>query len=166
MDQKEFTTVNRYRGSTDGFTGAAFHKKVDGKVKGGSISLFKTKNGMLIGGYTGRQWRASARGEYLTDSTAMLFNLTTNNKFIIKDSEYAIQCSNHCGPNFGLIELAGYNEPFNGENNCHSYVNSRGYAIPKGKDGTNMLTNEKCENGQGSLCKFTIVELEVWEVMF
>ncbi len=54
MDKKEFTTVNRYRGSTDGFTFKAFYKKVDGVIKGGNISLFKTKNGMLIGGYTGR----------------------------------------------------------------------------------------------------------------
>ncbi len=52
MDQKEFKTVNCYRGSIDGFTGKAFHKKVDGVAKH-SISLFKTKNGMLIGGYTG-----------------------------------------------------------------------------------------------------------------
>ncbi len=53
MDKKEFTTVNRYRGSTDGFKGNAFYKKVERVIKGGSISLFKTKNGMLIGGYTG-----------------------------------------------------------------------------------------------------------------
>ncbi len=95
----------------------------------------------------------------------MLFNLTTNNKFI---STYAIYCRDDCGPYFGQAELAAHNEPFNGENNCRSYVNRDGYAIPKGEDGTNMLTNEKCEYGRWykDLCMFTIVELEVWEVIF
>ncbi len=124
MDQKEFTTVNRYRGSTDGFTYKAFHDRVDKVVKR-SISLFKTKNGMLIGGYTGSQW-ASAGG-YTTDSTAMLFNLTTNRSFKVKQSDRAIYCHRFTGPNFGVVELAAYNEPFNGENKCESRVHEKGY---------------------------------------
>ncbi len=125
MDQKEFTTVNRYRGSTDGFTRKAFHDKVDKVVKR-SISLFKTKNGMLIGGYTGSQW-ASAGGR-TTDSTAMLFNLTTNHKFNVKDKTYAIYCLSDYGPHFGTgPELGAFYEPFNGENKCYSCVNKDGY---------------------------------------
>ncbi len=50
MDNKKFTTVIRYRGSIDGFSKRAFQQKVRG-IKP-SISLFKTKNGMLIGGFT------------------------------------------------------------------------------------------------------------------
>jgi hypothetical protein len=47
-------------------------------------------------------------------------------------------------------------EPFNGDNNCRSYANRAGYKIPF-KDGKNMLTGSGNE-------KFTITELEVWEV--
>ncbi len=50
MDNKKFTTVIRYRGSKDGFSKTAFQQKVRG-IKP-TISLFKTKNGMLIGGFT------------------------------------------------------------------------------------------------------------------
>ncbi len=74
----------------------------------------------------------------------MLFNLTTNKKFIIKNSEMAILCYNTRGPNFGDTELAAFDEPYNGEKNCWSYVNRDAYAIPEGEDGTNMLINEKC----------------------
>ncbi len=54
MEQKRFRTVNRYRGSRDGFTYKAFHSKCDG-VKP-SISLYKTKKGMLLGGFTSNSW--------------------------------------------------------------------------------------------------------------
>ena len=50
MEDKEFDTVLKYRGSRDGFTSKDFHRLADG-VKP-SVSLFKMKSGMVIGGFT------------------------------------------------------------------------------------------------------------------
>ncbi len=47
---KQFDTVLKYRGTRDGFTYEAFHRKADG-VKP-SITLFTMKSGMVIGGFT------------------------------------------------------------------------------------------------------------------
>lgn len=55
-------------------------------------------------------------------------------------------------------ELSANDEPFNGDNKCHSDGNRPGYQIDIDADGNNMLTNQK--NGD-----FTITELEVWEVI-
>ena len=56
-------------------------------------------------------------------------------------------------------ELAAVIEPFNGEGKCRSYENEPGYRIPVDGAGTNMLTNNKDY-------KFTITELEVWQVEY
>ena len=56
-------------------------------------------------------------------------------------------------------ELAAWVEPFNGDGNCWSYANEPGYRIPVDGTGTNMLTNNKDD-------RFTITELEVWEVTY
>ena len=64
------------------------------------------------------------------------------------------------GPAFGEDgwEIAAWDEPFNGENNCSSYANYSGYKIGMETDGvTNKLTRK--ENG-----RFTITELEVWSL--
>ncbi len=55
-------------------------------------------------------------------------------------------------------------EPFNGENNCRSFVNDVGYKIGVDSERINKLTKEKCKEGSQK-CEFTIVELEVWEVV-
>ena len=51
MKIKKFKTVLRYRGSTDGWKKADFHRMSDGK--GPTITLFKVKEtGHCIGGFT------------------------------------------------------------------------------------------------------------------
>ncbi len=54
-------------------------------------------------------------------------------------------------------ELCVYS-PFNREKNCYSYANQPGYKISVDQNGNNMLTNKK--DGE----RFTITEIEVWEV--
>ena len=65
------------------------------------------------------------------------------------------------GPAFGggiARELAAWDEPFNGENNCCSVANKPGYKIGMETDGvTNKLTRKKNT-------RFTIIELEVWSL--
>jgi hypothetical protein len=92
----------------------------------------------------------------------MLFNLSQQRHFLhSSQAKYAIVCNSDTGPAFATgngWELCARDEPFNGDNKCYSWANKNGYLIPL-KDGKNMLTDK-------SDGRFTIVELEVWEIEF
>jgi hypothetical protein len=60
----------------------------------------------------------------------MLFNLSSQRQFHVKDEGMAIYCGSGCGPYFGYEELFAF-EPFNGDNKCASYANNSGYKIPE-----------------------------------
>jgi hypothetical protein len=93
----------------------------------------------------------------------MLFNLSQQRHFPhSSQAKYAIDCRSYRGPAFSgdgnWYELCACYEPFNGDNKCESRANENGYLIPL-KDGKNMLTDK-------SDGRFTISELEVWEVKY
>ncbi len=92
----------------------------------------------------------------------MLFNLSCCRHFPSKLTGNDIKCYRYYGPCFqgsGVSELSAIDEPFNGDGNCKSFTNYSSYEIPLDAAGLNMLTNKM--DG-----KFTISELEVWEVTF
>ncbi len=93
MGNRKFSTVIRYKGSRDGWKAADFHRKSDGK--GPTACLLKIKeNRQCIGGFTSAKWDSPPeRGYYVSDSTAMLFNLTTRNYFKSQDHDKAINCN-------------------------------------------------------------------------
>jgi hypothetical protein len=51
VDDMNAVTVERYRGSLNGFNPMDFHKIAD-KIGGPTISLFQLSNGDVIGGFT------------------------------------------------------------------------------------------------------------------
>ena len=164
MIKKKFKTVLRYRASRDGWRRVDFHKWIDGK--GPTVSLFKIKdNEQCVGGFTSAMWASPQDETNISDSTAMLFNLTTRKLFECKKHEWAIKCGNY-GPFFGNYELVA-SEPFNGTNKCWSLANQDVYRIGIDSQSRSMLTNLKCEKKYGfDECRFTISELEVWEIIF
>ena len=93
----------------------------------------------------------------------MIFNLTTNQLFKVKDHSLAICSFKNDGPVIGETELSTFS-PFNGNYKCVSNANSNTYQIGMDSQGRNKLTNLKCdENG---MSYFSISEIEVWEVIF
>jgi hypothetical protein len=89
-----------------------------------------------------------------------LFNLSSSRQFT-NTGKGGIYCYSKSGPNFGNEETGGElgaGQPFNGDGKCGSYANKPGYKIVL-EGGKNMLTNK--EDG-----RFTITELEVWQVTF
>ena len=85
------------------------------------------KDGDCIGGYTSQHWDQSRT--FKADSSAFLFNLTHSRHFPSKATGTHIYCGKYNGPRFdgGNSELCAYEEPFNGNNNCISFVNKPGY---------------------------------------
>ncbi len=70
-----------YRGSEHGWMAEDFHSRCD--YKGPTISLFKVKDGDVIGGYNKAQWLSIPIQyvKYVGDSDAMLFNLSCQRHF-------------------------------------------------------------------------------------
>ncbi len=144
---------------------ADFHRMSDGK--GPTVTLFKIMdNNQCVGGFTSAQWASLESADFISDSTAMLFNLSTRNIFKPRDETIAIQCGKDRGPCFGIYELLS-SEPFNGNKKCSSYVNSDGYYITMDSEFKSNLTNVECQYGLSKYnSEFTISELEVWEIIF
>ena len=105
----------------------------------------------------------------------MVFNLTTRKLFKCQDHEHAIYCAGVLGPQFA-DSLSAFG-PFNEDNAGESYVNQLQYPIETDSNNRNKLTNLICTEGRAYgpsedqvtreyHSKFTISELEVWEVIF
>jgi hypothetical protein len=90
-----------YRATRDGFSAKDFHSKCDGKYL--TLTLVKTNDGYIFGGYSEREWASDGSIKY--DSKANLFTLVNKkNKsmsFEIRDNYYSIKCDSSCGPVFG-----------------------------------------------------------------
>ena len=100
MGNKKFKTVLRYKASRDGWKVVDFHRMSDGK--GPTVSLFKIKdNDQCVGGFTSIKWASHEIAE-CTDSTAMLFNLTTQQLFKCNKHDSAIVNRKDFGPSFGM----------------------------------------------------------------
>jgi len=86
MGGREFTATICYRASTDGDKAKDFHAKCDGKEP--TVTLCRSENGVCFGGFTSQKW--ASRGGLVEDQTAILFNLTHQRVFKVKDASKAI----------------------------------------------------------------------------
>jgi hypothetical protein len=98
MGGREFTATICYRASTDGDEAEDFHSKCDGKQR--TVTLCRSENGVCFGGFTSKKWESY--GSYIEDTTALLFNLTHQSVFKVKDASSAIYCCSDKGAVFGL----------------------------------------------------------------
>ncbi len=97
-------TVLLYRASRDGFTNVAFHAKCDGRAK--TITIIKTRDNYVFGGYTGASWDSTSGYKY--DTSAYIFSLRRNgvsglSRYSVGSGyySYAIYASAAFGPTFG-----------------------------------------------------------------
>ncbi|GBC00027.1 hypothetical protein RclHR1_03710011 [Rhizophagus clarus] len=99
------------RGSRDGFTPKKFHELCDGKSK--TVTFIKVKGKEeILGGYNPLTWETSNIWGVTKDS----FIFSFKNKSVViskvKNSNYALDYSNKCGPQFGsdlMINSYGIN---------------------------------------------------------
>ncbi len=91
-----------YRATRDGFEASSFHSKCDGKAK--TITIIKTKDNYVFGGYTDVSWHSTCN--WKTDAAAYIYSLRRNgvsnlSKHNILAIETAICCRESFGPTFG-----------------------------------------------------------------
>jgi hypothetical protein len=92
----------KYRATRDGYRGTDFHLKCDGIAN--TLTVIKTKNGNIFGGFTEKCWSSSNRS--IADPKAFIFSLINKEKnpFKVKCSKNgakAIGCYSGCGAIFG-----------------------------------------------------------------
>jgi hypothetical protein len=145
-----------FKASRDGFSASKFHQLCDNK--GATLTIIKSSNNYLFGGYTPLSWKNS--GSYQQDNTNSSFIFTLTNpynieptKFSLKTPQYAICCNSNYLPTFGSghdIHLC---------DNCNSQNSSyTGFSV--------LYTNT---TGKGNAIftgsqNFTTLEIEVYQI--
>jgi len=88
-----------YRGSKDGFTGDAFHKKCD-EFKP-TITIIKSNHNKVFGGYSDMSWTST--NNYKATANSWIFSLDAKEKYKQKanQSHYGVYCYSSYGPTFG-----------------------------------------------------------------
>jgi hypothetical protein len=69
----EVTLSLLYRGSRDGFGAADFHAKCDDK--GDTVTIVKSTEGYIFGGYSDQSWKSNGYDCYKSSSCAFLFSI-------------------------------------------------------------------------------------------
>ena len=100
LSRREFTLL--YRASRDGFEASDFHARCDHKPS--TLTLIKTADGYIFGGYTAAAWDST--GEHKADPAAFIFSLVNHNDSpqlipLKVGNRYSIYCDGASGPSFG-----------------------------------------------------------------
>ncbi len=96
-------TKRLYKATRDGDMKEKFHELCD--EKGATLSLFKTKEGNIFGGFTIRSWK-SIEG-YKRDDKAFVFNLNEKKMYKVRRPDEAIYTSNDYLQIFGNTTSLG-----------------------------------------------------------
>jgi hypothetical protein len=143
--------ITRYRGSRDGSSSSSFHARCD--HVGPTITIVRSSNGYLFGGYNPNSWSCSQG--YQSGGGSFLFTLTNPNSQS-PTALYNVKSGN------GPYDNSGYGPTWGGGHDLHigngwsgSYSNlSHSYNDPTGS-GNNLFTGSR---------NFGVSEIEVFSV--
>ena len=146
---KQFTYTLLYKATRDGDSSMNFHNKCDNK--GATLTLVKTVEGWIFGGYTTNDWKSGVN-HYEKCKDVFIFSLTLRKKYTIRyEGSNVIVNLDFKGPTFGF----GYD--FSISDKCLSRENT--CFAPSSFSGVDEV-NEF--NGKKST--FIVKELEVYSV--
>ena len=138
-----------YRVSRDGDSSSTFHQKCD-NIKD-TITLVKTKNDLIFGGYTNETWNGS---DYKKDDKAFCFSIDLKKKYNNKKTDYSIYCTKGYGPCFGAAL-------FWIQDNCLSKGGFMNDGLNQNYD--NQIKKNEINFGNGN---FNVIDVEVYEAKF
>ena len=139
-----------YRASDDGDDAETFHQKCDGIS--GTLTIIKTKDDWIFGGYTSVTWDTESEDEK-KDLNSFVFSINLEKIYYASEQkEYCIYCDSNKGPSFiGMFSLE------------ESMLNMANKVNPWGV---------QCYNGESLPCEinggkkeFYIEEVEVFQVI-
>jgi len=149
-----------YKATKDGFAATDFHKRCDGK--GETISIIKSTNGNIFGGYTPKSWNQSGSYEY--DVKGFLFSFVNSlNKPLKFDSnttygQYTQLGNSSYGPTFG----GGHDFMIcNNSNTTNSSYSNFGYSFTISSTGY-AYGNSQAQAFLAGSYNFKTTEIEVF----
>jgi hypothetical protein len=98
-----------YRLTRDGNSIQKFHQLCDNQ--GANLVLYRTQNGMKLGGFSPLSWDTTTSG-YKNDWDTFVFSLTRREKYPKKSINYSIYCHSSYGPYFKHFGIEGNMELF------------------------------------------------------
>lgn len=103
LNQTNVSIALLYQASRDGFNPQSFHSKCNGVL--GTLTLVKTDNGNIFGGFTKANWFSSVGYSLQYDDSAFLFSLVNSYnitaKMNINNPNNAITAADYLGPMYG-----------------------------------------------------------------
>jgi len=150
-----------YRASRDGWGADAFLLKCKGKVN--TITVIKSTEGNVFGGYLDSSWKKSER---IVSSHAFLFflkhneQLTSSKKMSVKDSGYFAAFISSQTYGFGVSKGIGF------DLNISSNANLSASSSTKfGNNYENLSNHSDPTHSNGFIRYFQAVEIEVFELI-
>ena len=127
-----------YQATRDGFAASTFHSKCDNKPN--TLSVIRSSNGNVFGGYTEQSWSGSHQVK--TDLSAFIFSLINKQNKPLKmkcsQCQYAIVGNNHYGPIYGGDGGHDFYISDNSNTNTNSYSSlGHSYSHPDYAAGSN-----------------------------
>lgn len=106
--EKSFKFKLLYKGTEDGDTYEIFHNKCDNK--GPTISIIKSTDGQVFGGYTSKSWDKNQK-THVPDPLSFLFNINNKKKYCVSNNRGIMASSFICdfgGNNFHELWIKNY----------------------------------------------------------
>ena len=151
-----------YQLSVDGSNTKIFHSKCDEAAA--TLTVIKTQNSNIFGGYTAADWSGSA---IKYDSTAFLFSLVNSYNLPVKMNHVnrvGIYWAIYCDPYYGIIFGAGNDLVcYNYSNDCNSNL-GYSYQLPSFLNAT--YNSEAAQCFLAGSFRFVPVEMEIYSVQF
>ena len=150
-----------YRGSRDGFRASDFHSRCD--YKPNTLTIVKSTNGNIFGGFTSAQWKSIDSFE--KDNSAFIFSLINQeNKSLLfeqtSNGKSSIGLFREYGPLFGNIDGNDINIFGCSNTNTTSYSNlGNSYTHPDYPFGS-----ERVKTILAGTHNFQVLEIEVFQL--
>ena len=139
-----------YRLSRDGSEPTDFHRLCDDK--GPTITLFRSNNNRIFGGYLSKNWESS--GDWKTDNNVFLFSIDLNKKYKLKNNQNCSYfCSGYLGPCFSQLGFQNFGNLL-AKNKFMEYKLIGNYEVDQ------EYKDYEISGSEGILCK----DLEVYKV--
>jgi len=146
--KKTFKPKLLYRATKDGDSASIFHNKCD-NIRD-TLTLVKTTNGFIFGGYTNEIWNGNA---YKKDDKAFCFSIDLQKIYKNKKTVYTIYCHPDYMSAFGAYFFAVYD-------NCLSEGGMMNDGLNNRYD--NQQKENEINNGEQN---FGITEVEVYKII-
>ena len=151
-DNQNFKTQLLFRKSINGDSYNEFHRLCDNQGK--TITLIQTNNGLIIGGYTTKNWDTS--GKWYEDDEAFIFSLTKGRIFHIKKNCKAILGSKYNGPWFACFGFHNKKEDKKGLSQGYYYYKNKNEEYFENYD--ELIPNDKKNSF------FDVNEVEIYKI--